>query len=117
MIPVQNGVEAKCECALRLPAPEGANCKHHDVTLTERLIHQHGTAGECSASCEFAGEQHIFRLSREGKHDARGFFCGCCGCCSTATTAARCRAGCPARASTASAANRIARRSAVGLQA
>ena len=46
MIPVEDRIEAQCVGALGLPSPEGTQCKHYDVALTERLIERQCAVGE-----------------------------------------------------------------------
>src|ERR1051326_2524539 len=71
VIPIEDGVESHRERALRLPAPEGTDGEHHDVTLANGFIDQLRAVDESLATFERAGEQHVRRVRRELNDDSR----------------------------------------------
>src|SRR5690606_36343893 len=71
VVPMQDGVEAEEEGAVRLPAPEGADAEHHDVAVADGCIDDLRLVGKRLATGERAGEQHLGRVGREAQDGAR----------------------------------------------
>ncbi len=71
MVPVDDCVEAQRKGSLSLPAPEGPQRKHHNVSLAKRLIERECTIGEGLTTGKFSGEQNFVCLSRELQNHSR----------------------------------------------
>src|SRR5690606_5381011 len=71
VVPVQDGVEAEEEGAVRLPAPERADAEHHDVAVADGCIDDLRAIGEGLSTGKGAGEQHLCGVGREAEDRAR----------------------------------------------
>src|SRR5260370_197161 len=70
VVPVQDSVEGQEVGALGLPAPEGPEREHHDVTGADRHIHDQGAVGDGFAAAQGAGEQDVVSVGGELQDDA-----------------------------------------------